>query len=36
MEKKQDSMRNAIEYMDGELAPQLLDSETVKKTREQQ
>jgi hypothetical protein len=36
MEKKKDGMRNAIEFMDGELAPQLMDSETIAKVRDQQ
>ena len=30
MEKKTNELRNAIEFMDGEIAPQLLDAETVK------
>ena len=36
MENKKEEMRNAIQFMDGEYAPQLLDSETIKKTEENQ
>jgi hypothetical protein len=36
MEKIKDEMRNALEFMDGELAPQLMDSETIAKVRDQQ
>ena len=32
-EKKTEELRNAVEFMDGEMAPQLLDVETVRKMR---
>jgi hypothetical protein len=35
-ESNQSKLREATEYMDGELAPQLLDSETLEKTERQQ
>jgi hypothetical protein len=33
MDSKTNQLRNAIEFMDGEMAPQLLDSDTVKEMR---
>lgn len=34
MEKKTNELRNAIEFMDGEIAPQLLDGDTVRRMGE--
>ena len=34
-ESNANNLRDAIEYMDGEIAPQLLDSDTVEKMEEE-
>jgi len=36
MHNNTNNLRNAVEFLDGEHAPQLLDSETIKLTRDQQ